>query len=67
MLDNRTYVCYNIIKEKKVLPESREIEYNPIQKGEKAMRNVKGNVFRGIIRMCERVAASGGTPTPYSA
>ena len=21
----------------------------------------------GIIRMCERVAASGGTPTPYSA
>ena len=22
---------------------------------------------RGIIRMCERVAASGGTPTPYSA
>ena len=24
-------------------------------------------IFRGIIRMCERVAASGGTPTPYSA
>ena len=23
--------------------------------------------IRGIIRMCERVAASGGTPTPYSA
>ena len=23
--------------------------------------------FRGIIRMCERVAASGGTLTPYSA
>lgn len=23
--------------------------------------------YRGIIRMCERVAASGGTPTPYSA
>ena len=24
-------------------------------------------IKRGIIRMCERVAASGGTPTPYSA
>ena len=24
-------------------------------------------IIGGIIRMCERVAASGGTPTPYSA
>lgn len=29
------------------------------------MKKIKTN--RGIIRMCERVAASGGTPTPYSA
>ena len=27
----------------------------------------KNIVNRGIIRMCERVAASGGTLTPYSA
>ena len=27
----------------------------------------KPSIKRGIIRMCERVAASGGTPTPYSA
>ena len=27
----------------------------------------KSNKFGGIIRMCERVAASGGTLTPYSA
>ena len=29
--------------------------------------NKKSEKNRGIIRMCERVAASGGTPTPYSA
>ena len=28
----------------------------------------KSDIIKGgIIRMCERVAASGGTPTPYSA
>ena len=30
-------------------------------------RFIKSEDIRGIIRMCERVAASGGTPTPYSA
>ena len=40
-----------------------------VEKYKKCVSDIldKGEIKGGIIRMCERVAASGGTPTPYSA